>query len=234
MPPRGAGPYGPRPSAAAALHGEPSAVVAQPLQSAGDPADLSTALELLRALHPEVPADHPEWAKWQADAAHVLHLLGIHTRDQRCLAEAARILHAATAAVGPVHRDAVMHLINLGGVLVSSVELDWHDGRYEEAVSTLDRALAATRPGQLSRAEALVNLGLAHAARHRADGSDPAYRTGVDAFGEVVQTATAPARLRAMAGQHLGNLHVAPASPRPRPMPTQRPWNYWIWWCGGG
>src|SRR5262249_40179601 len=94
-------------------------------EAAGNPDDLHEAHENMRNVLTAAPAAHPELAKWQADVAHLLHRLGVHERDRACLAEAAMLLRGAIAEVGDRHRDAVLHRINLGGVLATAIEMRW-------------------------------------------------------------------------------------------------------------
>ncbi|WP_327000687.1 CHAT domain-containing protein [Dactylosporangium sp. NBC_01737] len=171
-----------------------------------DTADLHEARALLDRVLSTAGEQHVEWQKWQGDMAHVLHRLGIADRDPGPLAEAAGRLGAAVAATGLDHRDAVMHRINLGGVLVSIIELRWDEAMYDRAVATMSEALAISATGTPTWAELHLNLGLAHAARCRHAWSRAAYQDGTDAFGQALHTPTAPAGIRLAAGRHLARL----------------------------
>jgi len=177
-------------------------------EATGDLDDLRAAHDLIREVLTVAPIDHPERPKWQADIAHVLHRLGIREHEESYLRDAAQLLRAAVARVESEHSDAAMHRNNLGGVLLTALEMRWRPRLYDEAVRTLTTGLRAALIGASERAELLLNLGLVYAVRFRAEGAAEAYRSAADAFGEVVDTPTAPARIRAMAAQHQGNLHV--------------------------
>lgn len=175
-------------------------------EALGDVDDLTAADALVRAVLERAPADHPGRPKWLGDLAHIRHRLGGFELNREYMEEAAELLHAALQAVPDSGPDAVMHRINLGGVLASALELRWDPAEYDEAVRVLREGLVAAAPGSRERAELLLNLGLAYAAASRTDGTTKSYEAAMLAFAEVVATTTAPARIRAMASQHRASL----------------------------
>ena len=177
-------------------------------EAAGDPGDLHEARELISGVLAAAPADHPDRSKWQADLAHILRRLAASEHDEASLAEAAEMLRSAIAEAGPGHHDLLMHRVNLGGVLVNAVELRWRQELYDEAVDALGQALPAAAPGTPERADLLLSLGLAHAARFRADQSGAACQAAAAALSEAGRTVTAPAGTRARAARYLAAVHA--------------------------
>ncbi|WP_329173006.1 CHAT domain-containing protein [Streptomyces sp. NBC_01477] len=174
-----------------------------------DLAVLRDAVGLLEEVLAASEGDLPERVKWEADLGNCLYRLGVHEQDADVLDRAAAALRQAAASADATHPDVAMHLANLGGALVSRVELRWEPALQSEAVEVLGRALDKAVRKDMPSAEIHLSLGLAHRTLFLREGSPGAYRDAVHAFGAAAGASTAAGRTRARAAQHLGRLHVA-------------------------